>query len=146
LRGKETLDASAPVDREFIEARLRRLMEMRAANDHRGMLEYVAEDIVFDVRGNWTVFPFAGPVKGKDMVARALMSIATQFENLGSTVKEIVIDGDRVAIRRTACIRHRGTSKTAYVDFADFIRFRDGLVIEFAEIADSVVLARLDEV
>ncbi len=73
------------------------------------------------------------------------MMIAVQFENLGSVVHDLVIDGDRVAMRRTSIIRNRGTGSSAEVDIADFIRFRDGLVVELTEIADSVALARLSE-
>lgn len=146
MRSEETLGALAQVDRQLIETRVRHLLELRAANDLRGMLDYAAEDIVYDVRGDWMAFPFSGSVKGKAMVARALVSIATQFENLGSTIHDILIDGERVAIRRTARVRHRGTSKTADVAIADFARFRDGLVIELVEITDSLALTRLDEI
>ncbi len=146
MRREETLEALAQVDRELMETRLKHLMELRASNDLTGMLDYVAEDIVFDARGNWMAFPFSGPVKGKAMLARALVSISTQFENLGSTIHDILIDGERVAIRRTARLRHRGTSKTADIAIADFVRFREGLVSEVFEFADSSALERLGEI
>jgi ketosteroid isomerase-like protein len=145
LRSKETLDALAKIDRELIETRVRRLLQLRLDNNLREVMNHVAEDIVFDVRGSWMAFPSAGPVKGKANVARAFMSIATQYQNLGSTVHSMIIDGEQVAMRRTARVRHRGTNRVADVDIADFVRFRDGLVVALSEVADSVVLAQLDE-
>ena len=118
---------------------------MRAAGDLRGMLELAAEDVVYNMRGNWAGFPYTRPVRGKKMVAEALAMIAVQFENLGSVVHDLVIDGDRVAVRRTAKIRHRGTGKVGEVDIADFVRFRDGLVVEFTEVADFMALAQLED-
>ncbi len=145
MQSLEDLTKIAHVDRELIETRIHRLCDMRSADDLRGILDYAAEDIVYEARGHWMSFPFQGSVKGKAQVAKALMSIATQFENLGSTVRKIVIDGEQVAVWRTSRLRHRGTGKAANIEVADFLRFRDGLVVEFLEIADSTSLAQLDE-
>ena len=145
MRSKETLNALAQVDRELIATRVRHLLRLRAENNLREMMNYFAEDIVFVVSFNWMALPYAGPIKGKANVARALMSITTQYENLGSTVHSLLIDGEQVALRRTARVRHRGTNRVADVDIADFIRFRDGLVVALSEVADSVALAQLDE-
>ncbi|MBB4196989.1 hypothetical protein CCR94_23540 [Rhodoblastus sphagnicola] len=145
MRGKEALDALAQVDRDLIETRLRLLVDLRAENDLRAMMEYAAEDIVFDVRGNWMALPSMGPIRGKANVARALISLTTQYENLGSTLHDLLIDGERVAMRRTARVRHRGTNRVADVQIVDFVRFRDGLVVSLSEVSDSLALARLDE-
>jgi len=146
LRSKETLSALAQVDRELIKTRVLRLLELRSANNLRDVMDYIAEDIVFDVRGSWMAFPYSGPINGKANVARAFVSIATQFENLGSTVQSLIIDGEQAAMRRTARVRHRGTNRVANVAVADFIRFRDGQVVALSMVADSVVLAHLDEI
>jgi ketosteroid isomerase-like protein len=145
VQSDETLRKLGVLDRDLIERRVRALFEMRAAGNLRGMLEYVAEDIVFNVRGVWAAFPYAHPVHGKKLVADAIAMIAVQFENMGSVVHDLIIDGERVAIRRTARLRHRGTGKVGEVAFADFIRFRDGLIVEFTEVADSMSLAQLEE-
>jgi ketosteroid isomerase-like protein len=131
------------VDRELIAGRLRALLEMRQSEDLRGMLAYAAEDIRFNVKGDWEAFPFTRPVQGKAMMAKALEMIVVQYESLGSIVHDLLIDGNRVAMRRTSTIRHRGTGKVIDVDIADFILFRDGLVAEFTEIPDSMALAQL---
>jgi ketosteroid isomerase-like protein len=134
----------AAIDRAWIEQAVRRLIDLRAAGNLSGMLDYIADDIQFLIRGNWIVFPYAEALRGKAAVAEALRNIGMQFENQGSTVNQMVIDGDRVAIWRTAHVRHRGTGLEADVEIADFVRFRDGLVVEFTEIADSVAFAPID--
>ena len=109
------------------------------------MLELLAEDVQFNVKGHWTAFPYSGPAHGKTRVAEAMASITVQYEHCGSTVHEMIIDADRVAVRRTAKIRHRGTGKVGTIEIADFIRFRDGLLLEWTEVVDFMALAQLEE-
>jgi ketosteroid isomerase-like protein len=146
VQSETTLNALAQVDREIIESRVRRIFEEGLENHPRAMLDFVAEDIVYHVGGSWMAFPCAGPVRGKANVARAFMSMATQYENMESTLHTVVIDGEQVAVRRTARIRHRGTNRVANVNVAHFLRFRDGLIVSMSEVADTIVLACLDEV
>jgi len=128
-----------------METRVRRLFQLRLQNKLREMLDLAADDVVFEVRGSWMAFPYTGPVKGKANVAKALMSLATQYENMGTTLHAVLVDGEQVALRRSSRIRHRGTNRVADVDLATFMRFRDGLIIFYAEVANTAVLARLDE-
>lgn len=131
-------------DRDLMEQRIRALLKMREDGDLAGLLSLAAPDIIYDIRGNWSAFPFSEPVRGKEMTAQALMMIAVHCENLGNVLHDIVIDGDQVALRRTATIRHRGTGKVGAVEISDFVRFRDGLVVELVESADPVALAWLE--
>jgi ketosteroid isomerase-like protein len=145
VQSEETIRKLGVVDRELIEKRIHAMARLHSDGNLRGMLDLVADDIVFNVRGNWLTFPYTRPIRGKKQVAETMAMIAVQFQTLGSVIHELVIDGDRVAVRRTAKIRHRGTGKVGEVDIAGFIRFRDGLVVELTEIADSAVLAELDQ-
>lgn len=135
----------AALDRELIEQRIRAMARMHAEGDLNGLFSHVADDIVYYVQGNWMAFPYSKPIRGKKQVAQAMAMIAVPFETLGSVIHDVVIDGEKAAVRRTATVRHRGTGKIGEVDIADFIRFRDGLAAEFTEIADSAALAALDE-
>ncbi len=144
MQSDATLATLGVLDREMIEHRIRTIFERRAAGDHPGIVEYMAEDIVFNVQGNWTLYPFSRPVRGKAIVAQALKMVEIMYENLGSTIHELVIDGERAALHRTSKMRNRGTGETRSVDVCDFLRFRDGLVIEFSEYPDSAAIARLD--
>jgi ketosteroid isomerase-like protein len=145
MQSEETGRDLAALDRELIVQRVHALARMRTDGNMRGLLAHVADDIVYNVRGNWMAFPYPRPIRGKKNVGEALAMIAVQFENLGSVLHDVIVDGNRVAVRRTATMRHRGTGKVGDVDIADFILFRGGLVAEFTEIADSMALAQLDD-
>jgi ketosteroid isomerase-like protein len=144
MQSEEFFRELGVVDRELIEHRVRTIFERRAAGDIAGILEYAAEDISYNVRGNWTLYPFSRPLRGKALAAQMLATIEVMYENLGSTIHELVIDGDRVALHRTSKMRNRGSGEVIQLDVCDFIRFRDGLVVEFSEYPDSAALERLD--
>ena len=85
-------------------------------------------------------FPDSSPMRGKANVAPALMSIATQFENLGSTMHEIVIDGERVAMWRAARLRQRAPT-------ASSMRRSRTLFVSatVSEVVDSAAMAAPDD-
>ncbi len=144
MQSNGTLERLGSLDREMIEHRIRTIFERRAEGDHAGIVEYMAEDIVFNVQGSWTLYPFSRPARGKAVFAQALAAVEAMYENLGSTIHELVIDGERAALHRTSRMRNRGSGETSSVDVCDFLRFRDGLVIEFSEYPDSLAIAKLD--
>ena len=115
------------------------------AKDLDGLMAFFSDEVAFELIGNWSVFPNSGPQRGKDAWARALMTIAIHVESLGSTFHQILIDGDRVAVRRTARLRSYGTGRVGDVTVADFLRFRDGLVVEITKIVDSLAIERLEQ-
>lgn len=144
MRSDDTLGRLARLDREMIEHRVRTIFEWRADGDIAGISEYVAEDIVYKVQGAWTIYPFSRPVRGKGAFLQIMAAIDVMYENLGSTIHELVIDSERVALHRTSRMRNRGTGAAVAVDVCDFMRFRDGLVIEFAEYPDSLAMAKVN--
>jgi len=145
VQDEETARRLGAVDRELIEQRLRAIFERRIAGDVVGLLAFLAEDAVYDLKGCHEAFPFDRPARGKKMVAKALDEAIREYQMLDAVIHQIFFDGDRVALWRTSKIRHRGTGKSANIDFANFIRFRDGLVVEFIEILDSAACMDLSD-
>jgi ketosteroid isomerase-like protein len=145
MQDKEGARQLASLDRDLIEQRVRAMVQMHVDGNLRGLFDLVAEDVLYNVRGGWITFPYSRPVRGRSEAAAAMAAISVRFQNLGSVIRDLLIDGDKAAFWRTATIRHRGTGKVGEVDVLDFIHFRDGLVAEFTEIADSAALAELDE-
>src|ERR1700678_3178202 len=130
----------------MIEHRVRILCELRADGDISSILEYAAPDVRCFLRGHWSLSIYPRPLVGKEEVAEAYRQLNIQFENLGSVIHELLIDGDRVALHRTTTIRNRGGGRIYTFDVIDFIRFRDGLVVEFCEYCDSVARSPLNEI
>jgi ketosteroid isomerase-like protein len=145
MQSRKHLAEVAAGDRALFEARVHQMLELCSAGNLAAMMDYVSEDIVYEMVGNWSMFPFSQPVRGKEAFAHALGFIFTHFQSLGSEVHDIVVDGDRVAIRRTTRLRATGTNREGDIAVVDFVRFRDGLLTELIELVDSLAMARLEE-
>jgi ketosteroid isomerase-like protein len=95
------------------------------------------ENIDWVIFGPVGIFPFAGPRHGAAAVLDALATIAKAFQ-LESYVPEIVIvEGDRAAVMADVSYKQRATGRTLRIRVADFLRVRDGRVIEFREFFNS---------
>lgn len=136
--------SDAAFDRQAMETLVRRLIELRAAGDVDGLVAFAAPDIVFKT-GIGRAHPFHAEYRGIEACANLVRSVNVNYENLGSRLNKLLIDGDRIAIHRTARIRNRGTGRAVDVDMWNFVTFRDGLIVEFAEYPDTEAFARLDE-
>ena len=64
MQSEQSLRDLGALDRELIEHRIRTIFERRAQGDLPGIIEYAAEDILFHVRGGWTLYPFSRPARG----------------------------------------------------------------------------------
>ena len=146
-RGDDVAEAPSVIEaqdqRQSIEACIRRLIELRAAGDVDGLVAYAAPDIVFKT-GIGRAHPFHAEYKGIEACANLVRDVNVYYENLGSRLNKLLIDGDQVALHRTTRIRNRGTGRAVEVDMWNFVRFRDGLIAEFAEYPDTEAFARLD--
>ncbi len=138
-----TKTSTATTEREYIEHAILDIVGLRARGDMAGLMKYASPDIVF-TGGSWRNYPLNAPRQGKDACADMANQVNIAFENLGSTINSLVVDGDRVAMQRTARIRNRGTGRTVSIEICNFLRFRDGLVIEFSEYPDTVAAAQLE--
>jgi uncharacterized protein len=142
----QSLDAAtslAEVDRDLIRPRIQALLEMCGRGDVDGMMQYFAPDIVY-TGGTWRVHPFSTPRAGKQACADMMRAVYVSYENLGTIIRHVVIDGDRAAVSRTTQLRHRGSGRIADVEIWDYIRFRDGLVVEFSEYPDTLAIGSLE--
>lgn len=129
--------------REFIERAVHDIVEARSRGDMAGMLKYAAPDIVF-TGGSWRNYPLNAPRQGKDACEQMATQVNIAFENLGSIINSLIIEEDTVAMQRTARIRNRGTGRAFNIEICNFLRFRDGLVVEFSEYPDTIAAAQLD--
>ncbi len=120
-----------------------RMLELRAAGDVEAQLAFAAPDIVFRTSVGRT-HPFHADCEGFEACADMARAVNIAYENLGSRVNRLLIDGERVALHRTTRIRNRGTGRAVDVDMWNFITFRDGLVVEFSEYPDMAAFAILD--
>ncbi len=71
MQSEQALRKLGEVDRELIEQRLHMLLELRAKGELRAMLDFAAEDIVYNVRGNWMAFPYVKPISRQESRGRS---------------------------------------------------------------------------
>jgi len=141
---QRTPDVPDSFDRAGMERCLLRLFECRAASDIAGMLACCAPDVVYRPHGVWSHHALSAPRRGLAELKQTLEAINVQYENLGTVIHEFLIDHELVALHRTVRLRSRGAGGVAEVGVCDFMRIRDGLVVEYAEYPDTVALAALE--
>jgi ketosteroid isomerase-like protein len=144
VQSADLLRKLGELDRESIEKRVRRFFELRAGGDFDGLMGLAAADVRWFLRGHWSVSVYKRPLIGKQEIAEAYRELNIQYENLGSVIHELLIDGDRVALHRSTTIRNRGEGHIHTFDVINFIRFREGLIVEFSEYPDAGARAALD--
>jgi ketosteroid isomerase-like protein len=104
---------------------------------------YCAPDVVSEFVGDRNAIFYAGRHRGIEALTNIIRAINIDFEQVGSTTPEMVVDGSGVAARRTVEWRHRGTGLRGLVELADFVRFQNGLIVELVEFRDSVALLQM---
>ncbi len=132
----ETTKRLSELDREHILNVVKSVFARRSAGDISGMLEFVADDIICFPNSTWGYARFPRRIVGKEAVREAFQQRHINYVNVDSVVHRLLIDADQVALHRTTTIRERGSGVAYTFDSVDFFKFRDGLIVEFAEFPD----------
>lgn len=118
-------------------ATVQELYDAYERRDLARVAEMLHDDIDWVIYGPVTVFPFAGPRKGRAAVLEAMQRIGESYE-LKSYKREIMlVDGDRAAVMSDVSFTQRSTGRNLRFRVANFLRFQDGRVIEFREFANT---------
>lgn len=99
--------------------------------------QFCSPRIVCEFIGDKSHIPYAGRHVGIESLTRIVRMINVDFEQLNCSAESVVVDGGRVAIRRSVEWRHRGTGRRGLVELADFAKFEDGLLVELVEYRDA---------
>ncbi len=111
--------------------------------DIAAIRKYCSPDIVCEFVGNRIRIPYAGRHVGIEALINIVRAIGVDFEQFRNTLSDVVVDGGRVAFRRTVEWRHRGTGSQGLVELAEFVKYEDGLIVELIEIRDSVTILEM---
>lgn len=115
----------------------------REWNDSKGTsskrwLEILADDVCLkSLAGGAEGMEFSRQCHCKEDVLRYFAELAQDWEMVHYTVDEFIAEGDRVVMLGSCGWRARATGKIVSTPKADFIRFRDGKVVEFIEFYDT---------
>ena len=112
-------------------------------NDTRGgsaqdWLDLMADDVAMrSLPDGGHEMPFTKANDGKAQATAYFAGLAADWEMIHFTPVEFVAQGDRVVVLSKVAFRFRKTGKVAESPKADVFRFRDGLIVEFAEFFDT---------
>lgn len=106
--------------------------------DTEGWLRLLAPAIAFRSLGASTpVIGFSRNGVSPADVQRYFTDLAHDWEMVDFVVETMIAQGDRVAVLANCSWRNRHTGKVSTTLKADFFRFENGLVTEFAELFDT---------
>ena len=113
------------------------LYDAYGARDFERVAALIHDEIEWIMYGPVQVFPFQGPRRGKQQVLDVLGAIGKDYEIERYVPEIIIVEGDRAAVISDAAFRQRTTNRTLRIRLANFLRFRDGKIIEFREFTDT---------
>lgn len=129
------------LDREEIVRRVKLLAMLPSdKKDYQLIRELYSPDVVCEFIGDKSRIPYAGRHIGIEALINIVRTISIDFEQLNHSISDLIVDGGRIAARRTVDWRHRGTGRRGRVDLADFARFEDGRIVEMIEFRDSITI------
>jgi ketosteroid isomerase-like protein len=113
------------------------LYDAYARRDFERFAAIIDDDIDWIIYGPVQVFPFAGQRRGRIAVLEALGGIAQDYLLERYEPRIIIVEGDRAAVMSDVAFQQRSTGRTVSTQLANFLRFRNGKLIEFREFANS---------
>ena len=125
------------MDTETTRALVHRIYDAYSRGDPAGFLDVIHDDIDWTIHVPIEVFPFAGPRKGKDAVVSALESIGALYELKRYVPEIVVVDGGRAALFSNVAFLQRVTGRVLTFKIVDFLRFEQGMLVEFRELLDT---------
>ena len=108
-----------------------------ARGDLAHVASFIDDDIEWIIEAPIQIFQFAGVRKGRAAVLEAMQGIGQKYELKSYVPEIIVVEGDRAAVMSNTSFVQRATGRVIRVRLANFLRFRNGRVIEFREFANT---------
>ena len=101
------------------------------------VLNFIDDDVDFVSYAPVTIFPCLGRQRGKAAVAKSIETIHAHYEFLSYLPIFMVVEENDAAVIVMARMKQRATERIIQTLFAQFVRFRDGRIVEFREFLDS---------
>ena len=122
------------VKRSVVEA----FYEVYAARNVEKIAGFLADDVEWTISGPVDLLPFCGTFRGKtdvlDLIKRQVPDVMRVFSFVPDS---ILVDGDRVAMLSRQSAKRTVDGRVISYRVANFMRFRDGKVVENLSLLDS---------
>ncbi len=130
--------------RELIADLVDRLINARVRYDIGEFGELFADDVSITIIGDpLSIYPFPNHRVGKAAVLDLIAGLASVFDYLDCEILDVMIDGERAVVLRRVHIVHRGSNRSGRVHLTDWIRFRDGKVVDVVQLNENAALANV---
>lgn len=113
------------------------LRKAYVAGDVETVAALIDDDIDWCIYGPSRVFAFEGPRRGKAQAMEVLAAIGALFELKRYEHEQLIVEGDRAAVLSQTSFVQRSTGRTLSMRLINFIRVRDGKIVEFREFSDT---------
>ncbi len=122
---------------EETRANVRQMYDAYAKGDAERFAAFLDDNLDWVIHAPIEVFSFAGQRKGKVAVLEALAGIADDYELKKYDVQYMIVDGERAAVLSEVRFVQRSSGRMLAFRIADFVRFRNGKLVEFREFTDT---------
>ena len=122
---------------EETRAAVRAMYDAYRRGDPEAIAALLDDDVDWIIYAPVQVFPFAGSRRGKPAVLQTLGGIAKDYELQRHQEQIVIVEGDRAAVTAEVAFTQRSSGRLIRMRVANFLRFRDGRLIEFREFNDT---------
>lgn len=96
------------------------------------------DDVQWSLSGPVDLLPFCGQRRGKHAVIDTIVRLVPSLIRLTEMdIEELLVDGDRAAVFIRVGAIHTATGRTVSYRNAQFLRFRDGKLVELRALIDT---------
>lgn len=122
---------------EATRAALEDMIDAFQRGDHTRLAARYDDDIEWLLYAPTSIFPFAGLKRGKAAVLTGLLLVYQTYRIARYDVTVTVVDGGRAASIADLHLVQRSTGRVITAKFANFYRFRDGILYGYRGFTDS---------
>lgn len=127
------------MNRDEIEAFVLEIYDARLEGDIETLSRVFSEDARFQIAGSPEASMLATFTEGREGVMSLLQTIVDSFTLENFTILDLLIDGDKAAVRWRAAVTRADSGDTFTTELADFIEIRDHQVVSFTEFLDTAL-------
>ena len=124
-----------PMSRSLVES----FYQAYDSRDPQRIAAFLDDDVEWDVFGPAAVMQVCGQWRGKAAVVERFTSLVPRIVEFKCLDRDcLLVDGDRAAMNGRVTSRHRESGRIISHRVAHFVQFRDGKVISFRAINDTL--------
>jgi ketosteroid isomerase-like protein len=127
------------MDRSEIEGLVKKLYAARVDGDIDALSQLFAENATFQIAGSPEYSMLASLAEGYETVMSLMRTITDTFSLSDVAILDLLVDGNKAAVRWRATVHVMTTGQTVTTDIAAFIEVADGKVVSLIEFVDTAL-------